>query len=93
MAADPGFTAIDDHDLAMIAEIELEAIAPTPSGIEGSDFHASGGQLPVEICTRKSTAAYLVIQQKDCNACSRLVSQQAADAPAKIVVADNIELE
>ena len=93
VAAYPGVFAVHDHVLAMVAEIELEAIAPPLRGVEGGNLDPGHLQLSVQAGLGKLATAYLVVQQEYLHPGPGPVRQHPAEALAQLVVADDIELE
>ena len=93
VATDPGGLSVHHHILAMVAKIELEAIAPALGGAERGDVHAGHLQLAAEAGLAEFVAADLVVQQEYLEPGARLVRQYPAQPPAEVIVADNVELE
>ncbi len=93
VATDPGHMPVDNDDLAVIAEVELEAVAAPLSGIESGNLHASLAQLATQPRAVKIAAAYFIVEQVYADTGARLVRQDPADAPAQVVVANNVRLK
>src|SRR5690606_6002868 len=91
-AADDREAAIHHRDLAMIAEVDLEAVAPALGGVERADIDAGFGQ-GADIGARQLEAADLVVEEVDLDAGARLGLQSLAQALADTVVAHDVVLE
>ncbi len=89
--ADEAAQAIDDHYLAMVAEVHLEAIDHPAAGAERMHLHAALAQL-VDIAARQRVATDAVVQQEHVDAIRRALQQQLRQALAEGVVADDEEL-
>ena len=63
-AADESHPTIHYYDLAMIAEIELEAVASATPGVERRHGDAGGAQ-GLDIGFRQRVAADLIVQDPD----------------------------
>ncbi len=93
VAADPGADTVDDHDLAVVAEVELEAVAAALGGIEGRQAHPGALQAAVEGRAVEARGADLVVEQVDVHTGRGLAGEDIADPRAEAVIADDVELE
>jgi len=91
-APDKGHLPVHDHDLAVIAEVQLETVAPALGGAEGVDLDAGRAQLR-EIAPGQGMAADLVVEQVDAHALPGLGQQVRLQLPADVVVVDDEELD
>src|SRR5690606_30320727 len=83
--------AVDDDDLAVVAEVEAEPAAPRAPPAEPGDAHAGLVQL-LEVPLREVVAADLVVEEVDADARAGLLDQPPLELPAQAVVADDVEL-
>jgi len=67
VAADPADHAIDDDHLAMVAEIELKAVAGTLRRLERTDLDPGGAQC-LDVGRGQTLAAHLVVEHVDAHA-------------------------
>ncbi|MNH16854.1 hypothetical protein D3C79_765040 [compost metagenome] len=67
MPAEKTLHAIDHDDLAVVAEVDLEAVEPAAAGSEGADVHAAVTQL-LAVGGRQGVAADAVIEHVDLHA-------------------------
>ena len=91
MPADETALAIHHHDLAVVAEIHLEAVEHAAAGAEAMHLHAALAQ-PLDIAVRQRVAADGVIEEEHLDAVGRTFQQQLLEALAEGVVADDEEL-
>ena len=84
--------SIDDQQLAVVAEIDLEAIAAPLGRFETRDFYTLTAH-DLEVGIRHLDAAYFIVQEADPYAVARPVYQRIAHAPADRIVTNNIELD
>lgn len=89
--ADETALAIHHHDLAVVAEIHLEAVEHAAAGAEAMHLHAALAQ-PLDIAVRQRVAADGVIEEEHLDAVGRTFQQQLLEALAEGVVADDEEL-
>ena len=90
VATDPGTVAVHHQDLAVVAEVELEAVAAPLCGIEGGDLYPHPSQLPAQARAVKVAAANLVVEDVNADPCAGAIGEQPTQALPQAVVADDI---
>ena len=73
--ADEAQNAVDDHDLAVVAEVDLEAVEPAAAGGEGFDLDAGIAQR-LHVAVGQGVAADAVVQQVNRHAFGGFFQQQ-----------------
>jgi hypothetical protein len=91
--ADPGAASVHDHELAVVAEVDLEAVAPALGGIECREFYARGSQVPDTDRCARSPRSLSRRRAHTRAAGAGFFRQDGAEPPAQGVVAQNIELK
>ena len=91
VAADPGGVAVHDDGLAVVAEIELKAIARPLAAVERQDIDVVVAQFR-HVGGRQAEAADLVIQEIDVDAPVNGRDQSPFEGVADVVVIDDVEL-
>jgi len=89
-APDEAAYAVHDHHLAVVAEVELEAISPAARG-EAVDLDAAVAQ-GVHIRVGQCVASYAVVEQAHLHACRGALQQRIAQASPQGVVVDDEKL-
>ena len=89
-AADPGAPAVHHHDLAVVAEVQVQ---PVDAAADGRLHRDAGGPQPVDVGARQAVAADLVVQQVHPHAGGGALQQPRAQFPAHAVVAQDVELD
>ena len=82
MPADETALAIHHHDLAVVAEIHLEAVEHAAAGAEAVHLHAALAQ-PLDKAVRQRVAADGVIEEEHLDAVGRAFQQQLLEALAE----------
>ena len=84
--------AIRDDEFAMVAEIELEAIAPAARGLEALDPDAAVAQ-DAEPFRRELVAAHFIVEEIDFHPGARAADEVLLELHAERVVVDDEELD
>ena len=92
MAADPRDLAVDHYDLAVIPEVELEAVAAALLRVELVDLGPRGAEF-VHVGTREVVAADLVVQEAHPDPGLGPLDEVGLELPADPVVVDDVELD
>ena len=92
VAADPGDLSVDHHVLAVVAEVELEAVVSPLGGVELRLLDAGRLELG-EIALGKAHAAHLVVQHEHLDAPIGAVDQRGFEPASETVVVDDVELD
>src|SRR3546814_4035084 len=90
--ADKGHVAVRNQYLAVVAEVQLEAVHGPLGGAEGAHHHAGGTQLGNEEM-RQPIAADLVVEHVDPEAVSGAPRETRLEVAAEIVIAQNVDLQ
>ena len=90
-AADPGPAPVDDHDLAVVAEVQVQPAGAAADHVEGMDLHAACTQR-ADIGARQAEAAERVVQQVHAHAGRRALEQPRLHFAPDAVVAQDVEL-
>jgi hypothetical protein len=92
VTADPGGVAVNDHDLTVIAEVDLKAVAGAFSGVEVEDLDAGVAEL-FEIALGQAAASDLVVQEIYSDTGTGSLEQGRLELAAELVIMDDEELD
>jgi len=92
MPANEAVHTIDHHDLAVIAEVDLEAVEPAAARGEGADLHAAFAQ-GLAVACGQGVAADTIVEHIDFHAFSGLLQQQRLELPPEVIVMNDEEVK
>ncbi|MNG15575.1 hypothetical protein D3C84_994160 [compost metagenome] len=92
MPADEAKNAVDDHDLAVVAEVDLEAVEPATASCKRFDLYPGIAQR-LHVTVGQGVAANSIVKQIDLHTFSGFFQQQAVQTLAEVIVVNDEKLD
>ena len=92
MTTNPATNAIDNHQFAMVSEIQLKSVTVPLIRSKGADFNSCFTEF-VDIRIWQSAAADFVLKHVNPHTCPRPFYERLLNAPAEAIVMKHVELK